>query len=559
MRLRIGSLANCLTGIAPMSSPSNMITPSVLSMRRITMVEVVDLPQPDSPTRPTLSPRFTAKLMPSTARNTSGSGAGLRWKMFLKLPVMPLRAYSLTSFSTTSSGAAALPLVRAADPVGSPPPFGGGVGVSSWRTLLVQQRRPPSPSLPHKGGGSRPSLRLQVSSYSGGIVFGQEVAQRGAGARRRPHQLAGVGMRRRGENLARGRRLHHMALFHHRHTVAIGRGEPEIVGDEDGRHAALFGELDDEVHDSLLRRHVEPGGRLVGDQQLGTARQRQRAHDALAHAAAELERIGMVALARTGDPHLVEALDRLVRERRGIRLRMLVQHILDLVADLADRIERSARVLEDHRHFAPAQAAHLVFAGGTDIEAGEVHRAFGAAAGAIEDAHHRVGGDRFAGAGFADDPYGLALGDLHVDVLDRAHDAAAGGEFDGEVRDVEGRYGFGAGVSSISLLTLAEGACPGCGAARAQGRQIAAVRTGAYASGAPLIRDRHRTERSRVCSAPLRAALRPGHKSVGSPHRPPSRAALRIDDVAQAVAEQVEAEHRDHQRGTGKERDPPLA
>src|SRR6266508_6630363 len=34
---------------------------------------------------------------------------------------------------------------------------------------------------------------------------------------------------------------------------------------------------------------------------------------------------------------------------------------------------------------------------------------------------------------------------------------------------------------------------------------------------------------------------------------------LRIDDVAQAVAEQVEAEHRDHQRGAGKERDPPFA
>src|SRR6266436_2659257 len=31
-------------------------------------------------------------------------------------------------------------------------------------------------------------------------------------------------------------------------------------------------------------------------------------------------------------------------------------------------------------------------------------------------------------------------------------------------------------------------------------------------SGAPLIRDRHRAQRFRVCSAPLRAALRPGHE-----------------------------------------------
>src|SRR5215475_9444398 len=41
----------------------------------------------------------------------------------------------------------------------------------------------------------------------------------------------------------------------------------------------------------------------------------------------------------------------------------------------------------------------------------------------------------------------------------------------------------------------------------------------------------------------------------GQPLRPP----LRIDDVAQAVAEQVETEHRDHQRKTGEQRDPPFA
>ena len=39
----------------------------------------------------------------------------------------------------------------------------------------------------------------------------------------------------------------------------------------------------------------------------------------------------------------------------------------------------------------------------------------------------------------------------------------------------------------------------------------------------------------------------------------PSGAPLRIDDVAQTVAEQVEAENRDHQRETREERDPPFA
>src|SRR5262249_39623014 len=37
------------------------------------------------------------------------------------------------------------------------------------------------------------------------------------------------------------------------------------------------------------------------------------------------------------------------------------------------------------------------------------------------------------------------------------------------------------------------------------------------------------------------------------------RARLRVDDVAQAAAQKIEAEPRDHQRGAGKERNPPSA
>ena len=60
MLLRIGGRANSFGGIAPMSSPSNTM-PEVGSSSRITIIEVVDLPQPDSPTRPTLSPRLIAE------------------------------------------------------------------------------------------------------------------------------------------------------------------------------------------------------------------------------------------------------------------------------------------------------------------------------------------------------------------------------------------------------------------------------------------------------------------------------------------------------------------
>src|SRR5215470_10693732 len=48
-----------------------------------------------------------------------------------------------------------------------------------------------------------------------------------------------------------------------------------------------------------------------------------------------------------------------------------------------------------------------------------------------------------------------------------------------------------------------------------------------------------------------------GWRCIGSGQ--PSRPPLRIDDVAQAIAKQVEAEHRDHQRKAGEKRDPPFA
>ena len=50
-----------------MSVPSMRIEPDVGSIRRSTVRPAVDLPQPLSPTRPSVSPALIVKLMPSTA------------------------------------------------------------------------------------------------------------------------------------------------------------------------------------------------------------------------------------------------------------------------------------------------------------------------------------------------------------------------------------------------------------------------------------------------------------------------------------------------------------
>src|SRR6185436_17562843 len=50
-----------------MSTPWYLIAPAVGSSNRVISRAVVDLPQPDSPTRPSVSPACTVRLTPSTA------------------------------------------------------------------------------------------------------------------------------------------------------------------------------------------------------------------------------------------------------------------------------------------------------------------------------------------------------------------------------------------------------------------------------------------------------------------------------------------------------------
>ncbi len=58
-----------------MSSPPKRIVPLVGSSRRTKRRPSVDLPQPDSPTTPSVSPRRTSSETPSTACTTSPLGA----------------------------------------------------------------------------------------------------------------------------------------------------------------------------------------------------------------------------------------------------------------------------------------------------------------------------------------------------------------------------------------------------------------------------------------------------------------------------------------------------
>ena len=65
IRRRTGRSSSWLS--AEMSCPPNMILPAVGSVSRRSDRPSVVLPQPDSPTRANVSPRWTSKSTPSTA------------------------------------------------------------------------------------------------------------------------------------------------------------------------------------------------------------------------------------------------------------------------------------------------------------------------------------------------------------------------------------------------------------------------------------------------------------------------------------------------------------
>ena len=111
----------------------------------------------------------------------------------------------------------------------------------------------------------------------------------------------------------------------------------------------------EEAQDPGLHDHVEGRGRLVGQQQGRPRRERHGDHDALAHAAAELVRIGRRALRASRMPTRLHHLDRARPGRAAAEPVVRADHLGDGLADAQDGIQRRHRILEDHRDARAAQ------------------------------------------------------------------------------------------------------------------------------------------------------------------------------------------------------------
>ena len=115
--------------------------------------------------------------------------------------------------------------------------------------------------------------------------------------------------------------------------LGVARHHAEIVRDDDERHVEPARQPVHELHDLRLDGHVERGRRLVRDNELGITGDRNRDHDALAHATRELVRILLEAAGRIGDADQAEELDGALVRRSGIGPAVLLKRLGDLPAN----------------------------------------------------------------------------------------------------------------------------------------------------------------------------------------------------------------------------------
>src|SRR3989449_2338149 len=385
--------------------PSNSMAPAVGASAASTSFEVVVLPHPDSPTRPSVSPALIVKLIPSTALTTPRplpSSEPPTGKCFLR--------------SRTSSS-----------------------GLPTCRRLLDRQPAPDARVVAHV---MLPRLlvlaafqRLTAARMEAtpGWQIGEIRRLAGDAVERlldaelwnRVEQGARVRMPGAVEQTPHRLHLHDLAGVHHRDLVAHLGNDPEVVRDEDQRDAARALELLQEVQVLNLDGDVEVGGGLVGDDDPGPSGLGDRADDALAHAAAHLVREGLHAALRRRNAHRGQELLHALPQRLPAERLMIVGRLRHLLPDREQRIERRHRVLEDGRDPPPADPTHLRLALFHEIVAVELDAAAHNAGAGCEQAHDGVARRGLPAAGLAHEAERLAGLEREADAVHRLHDARA--------------------------------------------------------------------------------------------------------------------------------------
>ena len=252
------------------------------------------------------------------------------------------------------------------------------------------------------------------------------------------------------EDLVDGAGLHNLAGVHHVHIVRHLGHHPQVVGDVDDRDAPLLLDAADQLQDLGLDGHIQGGGGLVADQQVGVAGQGDGDDHTLAHAARQLMGVILHPLFSVGDAHLFQQGDGLLPGLFFVHLEVPDHPLHDLFADGHGGVEAGHGVLEHHRDpLAVDVAANPLF-----VLLEDIHR-LGGAVGVVvgkfdgagvhlgvvgQNAHGRLHGDRFARAGFTHQGHRLAAVQVNVDAADGMHRARGG--LEGDVQVAHGQHPF---------------------------------------------------------------------------------------------------------------------
>ena len=300
-------------------------------------------------------------------------------------------------------------------------------------------------SLSRSGGvpGVRTSVRRPDIAGNGGKPLAPGRAVRAHALQ----QAACVRVVRLVENLIQRAALHNLSGVHDVHALAQLGNHAQVVRDHDDGGVLLVGDVPQQIQNLRLHRHVQRGGRLVGDDEPRPARQRAGDDDSLAHAAGKLERILAEAFLRARDAHLLH-------EGNGSVLRFLAAALFvaqdalgELCAHAQHRVQERHRVLENHADPVAADALHLFFirlgvpgkgrGQGADVLAVKEDLAGGNTAVGGKQAHDGQHADALAGTGFAHHAEQLAVFHGIADVAHCLDDPAARFEFHAQVPDLQ--------------------------------------------------------------------------------------------------------------------------
>ena len=186
-----------------------------------------------------------------------------------------------------------------------------------------------------------------------------------------------------------------------------------------------------------MDRHVERGGRLVGDQEIGLVGERHGDHDALALPAGELMWKSAEAILRLRQAHQAQELDDACARRGPAHSLVEIKRLGDLLLDAVERVERGHGLLEDHGDaIAPdrlersRRRMHEILALEQDAALGVVPR--DRIRQQLQDRECR---HRLSGAAFADERQCLALREVEGHAFHRVNAVTRRLERDGEIAD----------------------------------------------------------------------------------------------------------------------------